>query len=574
MSAKPTLLLAVALIAAAACGRPVATLAPVDVAVARSYVSADVRQTVVAVDALLDRAWTGVDVAPEADDATFLRRAYLDLNGTIPDVATARAFIDDADPGKRGALLDRLLEGHAFARHATNYWDDQLMAGRDRLVDRVAFRRWLYATLRANTPYDEWVRALLTAKGVNSDGGRQSMVAMELEPDAASPPGVNGAVNFVLRGARAPQDLAGVSSRVFLGVQIQCAECHDHPTEKWTQDDFKRFASAFTYVDGELLEKGNGVRRIAVDDAARPNRRIARRTGYGRDTPTALDGTVLDGSALDGDNPRAALAQWMTAADNPWFVRAIVNRMWGTLLGRGFIEPIDDIRADSVVEAPEILALLSRDFVDHGFDLRRLVKVIASTKAYQRAPRANAAAWSGFAMRPMNDVQLLDAMVTATQIEPVVAEVAGDRLPRVRARLRQQFRFAFDVDEDASADVFTGTISQALMLMNGALATAGTNALEGSTVGAAARLPGGPSIEHLVLAALSRRPTSDELARFGAYVADASLVPSTPSARARAKGPVARVVRQKRIADATARDAAYEDVMWALLNSSEFFFIH
>lgn len=557
-------LVVVAVVFAAGCDRKKAASA------AAPATSATVATSASEVDALLAAAWAqeGVTPAPDVDDATFMRRAYLDLTGVVPTAAEARAFLANASAERRARLVDELLASDAFAKHWTNYWDDVLMEGGKRqLVDRVAFRQWMHGQLKDDVRYDELVRRLLTASGVNSRGGRPSPAGWELDEPPAE--GVNGAVNFLLTGAQEPQNLAGTTSRVFLGVQIQCAECHDHPTEKWTQNDFERFTSAFMRVKGRPLGgQRMGMRRVEVDDAPRPLRRRVQKTGYGDEPPTALDGTPLD-----GDNPRQALAAWMTAKDNPWFARAIVNRMWGYFLGRGFVEPIDDMSPSNAPVAPELFAALTRDFVASGYDLRHLMRVITTSSAYQRAPRGGGTLWQSFALRPMNDTQLLDSLVTATGIASVLEDVAGERLSRVKLNLRRQFRFTFDVDEEASADTFTGTTPQALMLLNGALTAAGSSALDGSTLGDAARAKGGTdaTVKALYLAALSREPTPHELTHWRAYVASAS---QSPAERPRGRGPVAKVYRQKRLRDLGPDDVAYEDILWALLNASEFFFIH
>jgi Protein of unknown function (DUF1549)/Protein of unknown function (DUF1553) len=539
-----------------------------------THVSADVRATVARVDALLAAAWsqTGVEPAPAADDPTFLRRASMDLVGDLPEASAAAAFAADGAEDKRSKLLTELSKSAGWARHWTNVFDELwMLEGRNPLVDRVAFRQWLYGALRSGTSYDALVREMLTAKGTNSEGGRPDMTAWE-PSDGAAPEGVNGAVNWFLQGSREPQDLAGLASRTMLGVQLQCAECHDHPTEKWTQNDFKSFTSTFLHARGKRLDKGRamGIRRVAVQDSRRVPRARMRKTGYGKETPTALDGTKLDtGRARDH------LAEWMTAADNPWFAKAMVNRMWSQFLGRGFIEPIDDFRADQEVVLPEVLDVLVQDFVAHGYDLGRLMRIMLSTEAYARSAvgREPAKMWEHFALRPMTDTQLLDAIVRATGIEPVLEEVAGERLPRIKMRLRKQFRFAFDVDEAGSDDGFTGTVPQALMLLNGPVTAAGSSALEASTVGRAARLPGGATaaLDAIYLAALGRTPAAEEREHWLAYIASAD---PSDARRARGGGPVGRVYRQKRLPDVAAEDEAYEDIMWALLNSSEFFFIH
>jgi hypothetical protein len=528
-----------------------------------------------AVDALLAQRWhtAGITPAPVADDATFMRRAYLDLTGVVPTAAQARAFLDDTRADKRARLVDELVASPAWATHWTEYWDEVLMErARERRVDRAAFRQWLHGRLAAGAGWDAIVRELITASGVSSTGEERRRMPAEL--DAPNADGVNGAVNWLLTGAEQPQDLAGAASRVFLGVQIQCAECHDHPTEKWTQDDFRRFTAAFMRVSGRRVARDDkmSIPAFEVEDAERTTpmmRRRMRKTGYSDAEPRALDGT-----SLEGDSPRSALASWMTAKDNPWFSRALVNRMWGYFLGRGFVEPIDDFRAGQEVAAPELLEKLASDFAAGGYDLRQLMRVICTSAAYERAASGEGAAlWSSFELRPMSDVQLLYSLAKATAIEPVLEEVAGERLPLLKQRLRREFRFTFGVDESADSDSFTGTVAQALMLLNGPMVAAASSALEGSTLGTAARLPGGAAatIEHLYLATLSRRPDADELSHWRAYLEQAE---GKRAPRARGVGPVARVYRQQRLADLDARDVAYEDVLWALLNSSEFFFIH
>lgn len=582
---------------------PPATEAPPEAPAARSParagLPADIRAVVAEVDATLAAAWRseGMTVAPRADEATYRRRVFLDLTGTLPPAEQVAALAEPAQAGDaaRGVVVSELASSAAWARHWTNVFDDLWMADeRLPVVDRIAYRQWLYQELKKGTRYDALVRKMITASGTNSVGGRPAIADWELADDSAPPPEVNGAVNWFLQGIRQPQNLAGLASRAFLGVQIQCAECHDHPTESWTQDDFRRFTSAFVRVDGRRpdMGRGMGLRRIELTDVDGVTRRMRRRmkkTGYGAETPTALDGTVLDGTVLDGAviegvaeedaSPRQALAAWMTAPANPWFAKAIVNRLWAQFLGRGFVEPVDDFRDKQDVLAPEVLDRLATDFVEHGYDLRRLMRIIVATEAYARGasgPRDQPAQlWERFTLRPLSDTQLLDALVTATGMEPVLEEVAGDRLPRLKVNLRRKFRFAFDVDEASTDDGFTGTVPQALMLLNGAVTSAGATALDGSTVGHAARLPGGPdaTIAALYRAALSREPSDDELAHWRGYVAEAAGAPTTAE-RPRGGGPVGRVYRRKRLSDRQPEDAAYEDIMWALLNSSEFFFIH
>jgi hypothetical protein len=551
----------------------------------RADLPTDIRAIVAKVDAELKAAWSaaGVTPGPAAAGATFLRRATLDLTGRLPSPETVSAASSDAAPtdADKSALLVELTRSTDWARHWTHYFDDLWMLDqRLPVVDRIAFRQWLFGEMKRGTSYDTIVREILTASGVNSEGGRPDPGGWELTEASAPPKEVNGAVNWFLQGVRTPQNLAGLASRTFLGVQIQCAECHDHPTESWKQADFRSFTSAFVRVDGRRLDRGRvmGLRRIEVKDAEGLTRRIRRRmrrVGYGQEPPTALDGT-----ALEGPSPRQALARWVTAPDNPWFAKAIVNRLWGQFLGHGFVEPVDDFREGQAVLAPKVLDLLARDFVEQGYDLRRLMRVILSTDAYARAASAGPAAtqapaelWERFTLRPMSDTQLLDALVDATGLGPVLQEVAGERLPRLKLRLRRRFRFTFAVDEETTEDGFTGTVPQALMLLNGRITTAGASAIVGTTVGRAARLEGGSpaAIDALYRATLSREPTAAERDHWLAFVAGYE---GSDPVRPKGGGAVGRVYRRRRLRDAVPEDAAYEDIMWALLNSSEFYFIH
>jgi hypothetical protein len=548
----------------------------------------DVTAIVTRLDALLEREWGEKKPAPVVDDAAYLRRSYLDLWGTIPAAAEVRVFVADTRPDKREQLVARLVADDRHARHMAGYWDEVLMpGGRARLVDRAAFRYWLYTRLKSAVGYDQLVRELVTAEGVNSAGGRPDPRTWELDEAAAPPAEVNGAVNWLLKSAKQPQDLAGSAAKVFLGVNIQCAECHDHPNERWKQEDFRRFTAAFMRVEGRPVGgAGMGIRRFEIEDAGEATRAMRRRmdrTGYDDREPRALDGTALESP----EGPRAALAAWLTAKDNPWFSRALVNRMWGLFLGRAFVEPIDELGTAKAVAAAPVLDALTEDFVAHGFDLRRLVRVICASAAYQRASKGGeAGSWRRFAMRPLGADALLDAVVQATGVESMLEELAGDRLPALRMRLRRDFRFAFDVDEEGETDSFSGTVPQALMLSNGAVVHGGASAGDTTTLGRAlaAGLTGDALLDELFLATLTRLPSAAERRFFAAQVARGAQADGEPppaaEAGARGRGKRAGLGRFEQRLTRRARSSsdpttlAYEDVLWALVNSSEFYFVH
>jgi hypothetical protein len=561
------------------------------------------------VDALLRRTWAaaGVTPTPRADDATWLRRAWIDVAGTIPPPEVARRFLADGSPDKRARMVDELLASPRWADHWADYWDDVLMGRVARApdVDRGAFRAFLHDAFARNAPWSAVATELLTATGQNSEGGRQRDAIAD-DGRAGQRQGVHGAVNWTLRYQQAPQDLAGVASRTLLGVQIQCAQCHDHKTEKWTQKDFESFAAVFVRTRVAPIDRGppmGDVKRVELQDLPRPAPRFAKMGDLANvlaAPPRALDGTDLAG---DPGQVRAALARWVTSADNPWFSRAFVNRMWGHFLGRGFVDPVDDLRPSNPPAAPALYDALAADFVAAGFDVKHLVRTIVLSEGYALsaapAPEASAKAdpeaklWGRFRVTPLGPDELLDALVAATNLDSIVRATGRLDLAQVRARVRQRYGFLFDVDEESDAGDYEGTIAQGLALLNGSVVAAGASVLPGSALADVMAMPGDDAakIEALYLRVLSRLPTAEELDRAQRMIAEAMAVPapvaapgpgSTPgSAPARArKGPKARApdplrgLEDRAARQGTARVRAYEDLLWALLNSSEFVLNH
>jgi hypothetical protein len=555
------------------------------------------------VDTMLRAAWqqAGVEPAPPVDDARFLRRAWLDLLGVVPPPETVTAFLLDPAPDKRARAVQAMLASPRHAEHWTNYWD-RVLLGREvraQLVDRPAFRAWLSERFSKNTPWNQLVLDLVTATGQNRPGD-----------DGPTPgptdPRVNGAVNWLLRYQNSPADLTGAASRVFLGVQIQCAQCHDHKTEKWKTADFQHLAACFLQTKVERIDRDGKLRRVELVDLDRVPRggprRAAAMAGLRDASPAALDGTDFSSSP----NRRAALATWMTSPQNPWFARAFVNRIWATMLGRGFVDPVDDLRESNPPVAPELFTKLTDDFVAHGYDLKRLLSLITATEAYQRAsapprsaePQKSAAEsrlWARFRPSPMGPDELVDSLVAATKIEPLLERSAGGELERIKIQVRKQFSYLFDVDEEqADDDQFDGTIPQALMLLNGRLTNAGSSAVPGAALAEILAMPGDDAarVEALYLRTLSRRPTAQELEKGVAFVTAprAAATPGPPPDRPARRGkgkraggkggkkagndPLERLDKRARPPAGDPRKQAYEDLFWALLNSSEFIFNH
>jgi hypothetical protein len=560
----------------ASCGASSARVPNVATSVAKAQVAPSIVQIV---DDGLRGEWkrAGIVPAPRADDATFLRRAYVDLVGTVPPVDVTARFLADEAPDKRARLVESLLASPEYADHWMNYWDDVLMGTevRGNLVDRAAFRGFLRARFAESAPWNAIVTELVAATGQNGHGGAKSgkkpglaMGASTEETTLDTHP-INGAVNWALRFEQNPQDLGGTASRVFLGVQIQCAQCHDHKTEKWTQEDFRRFSSAFLHerldpIDG--AKTMGAVRRVELVDAASAAPRFTKMADVAplaRAHATALDGTDLEA----GKGTRAALARWMTSKESPWFAKAFVNRVWGHFLGRGFVDPVDDMRPSNPAVAPAVLDALAADFAAHDFDIKRLFRTICATEAYNLAASASAKTdtenhlWARFHLVPLGPEELLNAVFRVTQLEAAAEKAGIDDLDALRTNVVRQYAFLFDVDEEADAPDYSGTIAQALTLLNGALIARGSRALPGSTVGDLAAAPGtdASKIDALTMRVLARHPTTSEQSAWADYVAAADSRPSRIGGKRRAVSPKA---------------AAYEDILWAMLNSSEFTFNH
>jgi hypothetical protein len=538
------------------------------------------------VDQKLAAAWRKQHLVPGplADDATFLRRVTIDLTGTIPTADAVRAFLADTRRDKRARAVDELLASPAYAQHWASFWDRALMGRLPRklpALDHEGFDRWLEDQFAANRPWNQLVRDLVATSGVNTD-----------EP----------AVNWILRYTQQPTDLTGKMSRLFLGVQIQCAQCHDHPSEKWKQDDFRSLAACFARTGPIPLEdkqKGQ-VRKVELRDQAGP-------TFGGGDMsdlrlialapPRALDGTDFSKS----DNRRSALADWITRPDNPYFARAIVNRYWAHLVGRGFVEPVDDFRHSNPPVVPELLDALAADFVAHGYDLQRLIRVICATRAYQlavvvgRPGDLDEQLFVHHRLRPLGGEELYNALSSATNLENALAKAGLPNVEQLKLQIQGAFDFLFSVDEEGPPPAdFAGSIQQALLFLNGRLVNRASAAVPGMTLAGILDFPADDAlkIEALYLRTLSRKPTQAETKRWVEFVNAPREVVAENKAQekrelmrlAREKGArnpkknplgaLDRATRKLDPSEATAKQQAYEDLFWALLNSSEFMFQH
>jgi len=473
-----------------------------------------------------------------AGDATFHRRAFLDVIGRLPAPDETRAFLAGRDPNKRAALIDRLLARPEYADFWANKWTDLLRPNAYHVGMKATYNldQWLRRSFRENKPYDQFVRELIGAKGSTF---------------------TNGAV-VMYRDRREPAELTTLVSQLFLGVRLDCAKCHHHPFEVWSQDDFYSFAAFF----GRIGRKGQGISapisggEELIFSAATPPRGAVKHPLTGKDmTPTPLAGRALD-IAADRD-PRDVLAAWVTAPENPYFAKVIVNRVWADLMGRGIVDPVDDLRATNPPSNPELLAALAADFRTNGCDLKKLIRTIATSHAYGLSTTPNERNVGDtrnysrhYRQRPRAEV-LLDMVSDATGVaEKFEAVPPGSRAVAVwTARSQSEFLDGFgrpDPNQDPPCERTTDTtVVQALHLLNSPNLHRKVTADAGR---AAALATGSKSpaeiVDELYLRTYCRPPSESE---------------------------TAAGVKRFAAPGATRRQAA-EDLLWALINTPEFVF--
>ncbi len=474
----------------------------------------------------------GVEPAPIAGDAEFLRRVSLDLIGRIPTPAEVEAFVSSPSPDKRAALVDDLLGRDAWAEHWADVLGDTLLGGavtqRPRLTNDL--RAWLEQQLNAGASWDAMTTEMLTASGELTGPSPAGFVA------------VHGRRNQV-------EALTGQTARVFLGLQVQCAQCHDDPDDRFTQREFYGLA-AFYARTRTRQTKVDGVKIPRIVDKPRGEMRM----------PTAMDAAgdrsgeriepgfpALAVTPNGGENRRHTMARGIV--ESPLFAKAAVNHAWTRMMGRGIVEPWDDLGGLRGTEHPALLEHLAQDFTAHDYSLRRLLRTIALSNAYQRTSaaddelgRAREQVFAQAAVRPMSSSQLVRSLLVATGLDDVQGRGFRRQVERRRQQLRKEYEQAFDDDEMASAGNATGNVPQALLLLNGELTNQGVAARQGAlaellqTVSAPA-----DRVDALFVRMYGRRPT------------------------------VARRDALTRFVEQRGDDvAAYQDLMHAMLVSSEF----
>jgi hypothetical protein len=515
-------------------------------------------EIIAAINGHIRRRWQehGVKPAAHATDSEWVRRVYLDVLGRIPTIEETNRFVADRSPKKKAHLLDELLGSdrgaEEFARNWANIWST-LLLGRGQQPGSLANRDGLHQYLRRaflrNKPYDEFVAELVNAEGANTPGEE----------------GYHGAVNFLLDNL---QDNAAAATsktaRIFLGVQVQCTQCHNHPFNDTRQSQFWDLNSFFRQAKG-VRNRGDEVARLVdVDFPGEGGNHIDEAEIYWEQRngllkvsyPVFIDGTAINPSgAVAKVNRRDELARLITRS--PQLPQALVNRLWGHFLGYGFTRPVDDMGPHNPPSHPDLLAELADDFAATGFDYRRLIRWIALSEPYalsSRMPKESkddpaagqAPLFSYFYLRQMRAEELYESLLVATGSHGTLGNY--DQQQRTKSAWLEQFAMVYQTDENDEATTFNGAITQTLMMFNGDLIKRATSGETGSLLYEVAMSNEKPAakVNRLFTAALSRKPTPQELQK-------------------------ADELWRQHQGDT---QAALADLWWAVLNSNEFIFNH
>jgi hypothetical protein len=508
-----------------------------------------------AIDRELDQRLSEAKVpaSPRADDAEFLRRVCLDITGRIPTLDRATTFLASTDPEKRRKLIDDLLASREYGQHLGTLWRN-LLAPRDLSSAKTqaeTFTPWLEGHFNRNQGWDRIVYELLTAEG-DVRGNPQTAFILangeNLQPQA----------NL----------LAASSARLFLGVQLQCAECHNHPFTSWKQADFWSTAAFFGRVrnvtkggpqgiteapptGGQVQQGGNkGESTVEIPPGA-----IRIPSASGKNAGQVVQARFLDGTApaLDNEGPyRPRFAAWVIAPQNPYFANALVNRMWAQFFGRGIVHPVDNFHADNPPAHPAVLKQLADEFRASEYDLKHLVRCLCNSQAYQRTSRPlpgnenDTTLVSRMAVKPITPEVFYDSLAQVVNIDQALATAAprpsskGKQMP---ANPRDQFIRAFTTQSDSSeTGEFNHGIPQFLRRMNTEAFNSGSPLIARLVKYRATQEQ---VIESLYLATLSRRPTTNELRLMSDYLGKRS-----------------------------SPEQGYAGVLWILLNSGEFVLNH
>ncbi len=501
--------------------------------------------------------------APQASDETWLRRVYLDLIGQTPTPDELTLFVLNNSPDKRSNAVARLLADSRYGENWARYWRDVILSRRTderALLAGQSVVKWLSTEFNQGASWKSIAHEFITADGVLAENGQTALIAAQW--------------------GEVPETAAEVS-RVLMGVQIQCAQCHDHKTDRWKRTQFHELAAFFPRIAILAIKAEDGKRRgfeLISRDGQVPNRKKnvnnkanPRLEHFMPDLEDpAAKGTLMQPvffvteekleTGIPDHDRRDVLADWMTSEENPWFAKAVVNRLWAELVGEGFYEPIDDIGPDKECAAPKTLNYLSKQFIEHDYDLKWLLGSITATEIYGRESRprrlTDQQPFAATCPQPLRADQIYDNLVAMLGLEGSQADPADGKKPKEKGRggpqsPRGQFLAKFGFDPSAPRDEHTGSIDQALLLMNApALARAVS----------ARQKPGQPITS--VLSTLLGENEDDETVLSELYL------------RCLAREATETEINTCReyIAEVGNRSEAFEDIVWALVNSTEFLY--
>ena len=478
------------------------------------------------IDRLIDQRLESenVSAATRSSDAEFCRRVWFDIAGVAPSIAELRSFLEDTDPNKREQLVDRLLVSPQYANHMASRWNKILLPSdaqteQGQQANVAALHRWLQSQFRDNVPYDYFVGGFLTAGGAGNAGPAIFYTSHSLEPEK----------------------LAAATSRIFMGIQLQCAQCHDHPFDRWTQEDFWQYAAFFSQLTQTDAQGGRDAMiedRVGSEVMLPDTEQVMAPSYPGVDEPPEAD---------PADIRRRQLTIWMASRDNPYFARAAVNRAWAHLFGRGLVDPVDAMDADNEPSHPELLDFLAKHFTKQRFNLRNLYATIARTEAYNRTSsvsQENAPADELFAamlVKTLSAKQYYDSL--QQNVFRRSSPSTSDRMSSDSAT-RQQFLNRMRSTGTTSREYPHGVV-QALGMMNGPTVASATSP---ERLGLLAMLEApmfdqSDRIETLYLATLSRFPREEEIARCAELFSGANTLPK--------------------------QRESMSDLLWVLLNTAE-----
>ncbi len=528
------------------------------------------------IDTSLQTAWKEKNIKPVvlSSDEEFVRRIHLDLTGRIPSSNLVGSVLESKDPNKRSKLIDQLLISDEHAEYFASQWTNLFLGHeRSRFVDRNAFQDWFESQFKQNVPWNEVASSLIDVRGSLGETPQLNWFAKQ-KLDAAN--------------------LADDTARFFLGVQLGCARCHNHPHDEWKLEDFYGLAAFYDGLKRDKLSftekmkfrsakkereemkakfKDEG-KKILEDPKTRNEARMRVKDSLEEVRDILRIVQEVDGSIeteIQGQNktypakflmdpapahlskkPLEQLASWVTSAENPYFARAFVNRVWAMMMGKGFVEPVDDISPLNTNSMPELMDALADEFVQHSYDVKWLLSTIANSRGYQLSSQSansnDPKLYETGKMQLLNADQLLNSMSAATSIDKTFKLKSRNEYEERKQMVYRYYVFLFQNDDNrGNQEEFQGTIPQALFLMNGKVTNEAVRPLPSNTTTRILSNFDQPEsrIEELFLGTLSRPPRPEEISKLAAYVNEKNN-----------------------------RAEAYEDVLWSLMNSHEFLFNH